>query len=115
MADEEEHHAATGWHDLSDEMREYEEERPRIEYLGTLCLLARESVLVEHDGDPGGVSQRQLLLLNVQGHIHPFGPASSCVPMELPFLLDRDDVDRLIAALTTSAAEMDAAERGDRG
>jgi hypothetical protein len=113
MASEEEHHTASEWHDLTPEIREFEENRPRIEYLGSLCLLGRETVLAEADGKPTGVRESPVLLLNLRGHLHPeWGPA--CVPMEMPMLLDRADVAQLIEALTSSAAEMDAAERGDR-
>lgn len=114
MADEDEHHTAGEWHDLTPEMREFEENRPRIEYLGSLVLLGRETVLTEDEGVPTGVLPSQVLLLNLRGHLHPdWGPA--CVPMEIPMLFDREDVDQLLAALTSAAAEMDAAEAGDRG
>jgi hypothetical protein len=108
MADEDDY-----WSEISPEMRAFEEGRPRIEYMGTLCLLASETVLHEHGDVPEGVVRNQVLLLNVRGHLHPeYGP--SCIPMELPLLLDRDDVRTLIEALTTAGVEMDKAERGER-
>jgi len=114
MADEHEHHTDSEWRDLTPEMREFEENRPRVEYLGALCLLASETVLTEQQDEPTGVRKSQVLMLNLRGHLHPeWGPA--CVPMELPMLLDREDVAQLLEMLTSSAAEMDAAEAGDRG
>lgn len=101
------------WGEISPEMREFEENRARVDYMGSLCLLASATEIRECGGKPEGVHREQVLLLNVRGHLHTeYSPA--CVPMEMPLLLDREDVRTLVEALTSAGIEMDKAERGER-